>query len=514
MSRLKINIIYNLIGQTSLVVLSFVSVKYIYQQLGQDALGLIYFTAMFNSLLSAALGLGIETVLIREIAAHFNKDEKDEQEYIHRLIQTASFIFWTIFLLLSLCVYFLAPIIVSQWINLESISEETAIYVLRILGIASLVSFPQSVYSSLFNGLQRMEYTNIIQVAITLLQQIGIITIIMLDGSLIKVSYWIAGCSALLIIVFFRASTRFLPIKALVPHFFVDVIKKNFSFSVKMGWISVLTFIHTQADKIVISKFLPIGALGYYSILYGMLSKTVLLVRQVSKAAYPAFCDLFESGKHRQMLTSYKKLQDMVCYSSVPLFAFVIFYNQIIFSYLFDINVAKMLLMPVMFLCAAYFLQVAFLIPYRFMLATGEADIVVKLSSFNLLFSLPTAIISIYFLGLTGAGFAFFLSRLFNLFYGVPKLSRQCLKLSSVHWYLHIIKVFLLFMMSYSSIWLILHFSQVQSISGITIGYMVASILFLGGAWFLIGNEFKSSLINMGMKVCHFIKLDKCGAAG
>jgi O-antigen/teichoic acid export membrane protein len=209
------------------------------------------------------------------------------------------------------------------------------------------------------------------------------------------------------------------------------------------------------------------------------------------------------------MLIQYNKLQDMICYISIPILGLIIFYNQLFFSYLFDINVAKMLLMPIFFLCAASFLQVAFYAPYHFMLATGEAGILVRVSSYNLLVSLPTAVISIYFWGLTGAGLAFCFSRLFNLLYLIPKLSRKCLKLSPIVWYLHIIKIFSLFITSYAVIWLILNLSDIQSIYGVTVGYLVASILFMGGAWFLIGNEFKSSLINLGMKTSLF-KRSKC----
>ena len=43
MSRLKKNIVYNVAGQVSLLVLSFVAVKFIFSDLGEDALGLIYF---------------------------------------------------------------------------------------------------------------------------------------------------------------------------------------------------------------------------------------------------------------------------------------------------------------------------------------------------------------------------------------------------------------------------------------------------------------------------------------
>ncbi len=76
MSRLKKNIIYNVFGRVSLVILSFVAVKFIYSGLGEDALGLIYFVLTLNALLSFVLEMGITTTTTREVSAHFENDSQ------------------------------------------------------------------------------------------------------------------------------------------------------------------------------------------------------------------------------------------------------------------------------------------------------------------------------------------------------------------------------------------------------------------------------------------------------
>lgn len=485
-----------MVGKSSLLVISLISVKYVYHQLGADALGIIYFTFMFNALLSTALGLGISPTLVREIAAHIDDDET----YAHQLIQTASFIFWGIFFCICTIVFFLAPVIVSEWINVQSMPEDTAIFIIRVLSITSLLSLPQSVYVALLNGLQRMEYTNAIQVSVMLLQQIGVITILILDDSLLKVIYWIAGCQIILVIFYLSAAIHFVPAAALVPRIFLDAVKRNARFSINMGTVSVLAFLHTQVDKLIISKFLPLGALGYYSVAYNLTAKSTLVADSVSSAAYPVFCELFKSGTHQQTMTQYNKLQDVICYISAPILAFIVFYNQPIFLYLFDLQIAEMLSVPIIFLCAAAFLQVSYLAPHGLLLASGESGLALRASSLNLLISLPTAVIAIYLWGLTGAGIAYFVSRLFILMYLIPKLSRRCFRRSPLVWYFHILKIVSAVTMTYAFVWLLLDLSDIRSIYGITIGYFIASILYIGVAWFLVGKEFKSSLIELGNK--------------
>ena len=160
MSRLSKNIIYNLFGQGLLLVLGFVAVRYIFRQLGEDALGIIYFTAMMNAVLCAVLEMGICSTTVREVSGHFESDPN----YIQELIRTFSLFYWGAYVLLGLAIYFLAPVLVEKWINLKTMDSATAIYVLRILGIASLVALPKSFYVSLLRGLQRMEFNNFIDV--------------------------------------------------------------------------------------------------------------------------------------------------------------------------------------------------------------------------------------------------------------------------------------------------------------------------------------------------------------
>ena len=115
---------------------------------------------------------------MREISAHFNK----EREYIYNFVRTGSLFCWGVFFIFSTAVYFGAPVLVNKWINLTTIDSAKAIYILRVLGIASLVAFPLSFYASLLRGLQRMEFNNIIDVSSSGLHQFGIVMILIAGG--------------------------------------------------------------------------------------------------------------------------------------------------------------------------------------------------------------------------------------------------------------------------------------------------------------------------------------------
>ena len=185
MSRLSKNIIYNILGQGLIVILSFIAVKYIFKQLGDDVLGIIYFTLALSPVLYAVLEVGIYSTTVREVAAHFENDPN----YIRDVIRTASSFYWIAYLILSAIIWFISPFIVDKWVNLKTIDSNLAVQMLRILLIANMIILPQRFYASLIRGLQRMELNNLIDVMTMGLQQAGIVVILVLGGKAVSYTH-------------------------------------------------------------------------------------------------------------------------------------------------------------------------------------------------------------------------------------------------------------------------------------------------------------------------------------
>jgi len=492
MSRLSKNIIYNLVGQGLLLFLSFVAVKYIFKQLGEDALGIIYFTFTMNALLCAVLEMGICSTTVREVSARF----ESEPNYIRDLIRTFSLFYWGIYALFGVTIFFLAPVLVEKWINLKTMDPATAIYVLRILGIASLVALPKSLYVSLFRGLQRMEFNNFIDVVTSGLQQFGTILILALGGNLYHVVYWFAACYGLRIITYSAVSFRFFPLRALIPGYSSGVIKRNLGFASRMMSISIMATIHTQADKLIISKLLPIGVFGYYGVAYGNVSKGTLVTSAISQAAYPSFSAIFKAGDRTGLMSQYQKLQDLLCFGIVPLFAAIPFTLLPLFSYLLNEQAARILLLPTTLLCVGFYMNGTVNIPYIFSLAVGKPGIVVRQNFYALFVVLPVTVLLIYYFGLTGAGLSWVFYHLFYYSYAVPRMCRECMEIPVWKWYLHVLKIFILVSLTYGSAWAIVEFTGTYSIPCLALTYLVASILFLIGAYFMIGDGLRRTIFN------------------
>lgn len=505
-SRLTRNIIYSLCGQILIVLLGFVSVKYIFGRLGADALGIIYFTITFNNLLGRVLDLGICSTTVREVAAHIDS----EPDYVHDLIRTASLFYWGAFFLLGLAIYALSPFLVQKWINLDEMDAGTAIYVLRFLGIASLVALQQSFYMSIFRGLQRMEFNNVIDVVINIVRQFGTILILIMGGSLIQVVYWISASYGLSVFLYLIVLLRFFPLKALAPGYSLSVIKRNRKFASIMTLQTILGGIISQIDKIILSKVMPIGMFGYYTFAYGNVSRGMLIADAISLAAYPSFSALYQAGDRKALLTQYRKLQDLLCFSTGPIFALIPFALVPLFSFMLNHEAAKLLLVPTTLLCLGFYLHGALRIQHNFAVASGKPGIAVKTNLLAVLTVTPMSIVLIYYFGMTGAALYWILYNVFNAIYAIPKISKECINIRAQEWYIQVSKSLLLIGSVYGIAWLSLTIINDYSIISLTVAYLIATAIFLAASYKMMNPELRGQLIttskSLGKKMWRLYK--------
>lgn len=493
MSRLAKNVFYNLSGQGLLLILGFVSVRFVFRQLGEDALGIIYFTLTLNVLLTNVLGMGICETTVREVSAHGIA----EPEYIRQLLQMASLCYWGVYLLFAFAIYFVAPVLVGRWIHLATLDPTTAVRVLRILGITSFLALPRSFYISILRGRERMELTNFIDVAISAVQQFGAIAILLTGGGLLYVVYYMSACFVVGTVVYVVVCARIISCSALLPGFSSSVAARNFVFTSHMALISVLAMVHTQADKAIVSKLLPIGVFGLYSFAYGAVARSTMLTGAVSQAAFPSFSSLFKHGEREGLMAQYQKLQDLICFATVPLFAAVPFAARTLFSYLFNPDSARILLLPVTFLCVGFYMNGTLTIPYVFSLAVGKPEIAARSNLYALFVVLPVTGALIHFFGLNGAGFSWVFYHLFAYAYQIPRTCAECMRVPTWRWYRQVLGIFVITGLTYGTAWITLDLGRSDSAFFLAFAYASATVVFLAVAYSLIGNGLRDTFQNL-----------------
>ena len=363
-----------------------------------------------------------------------------------------------------------------------------------MLGIASLLALPRSFYASILRGIQRMEFTNLIDVGAGALQQFGAIVVLFLGGGLIQVTLWMASCYLLGLVIYLSVCARFFGGRAFIPRISTAVIDRNAGYTFRLAGITVFSIIHTQSDKAIVSKLMSLGVFGYYGMAYNAVSRGMLVSASVSQAVFPSFSALYKQGDRDGLMRQYRKLQDLLCYAIVPLFAAIPFAARPLFTFVLNAQAARMLLWPVTFLCVGFCMNGTISIPYVFSLAVGKPEIAARTNFYALFAVLPVTVLLVYKFGIAGAGFSWVFYHLFAYASMMPRTCSECLGMPVWKWYLHVFKVFVLAGLTYGGAWAIMTSLGAFSILSLALGYALASIAFVAAAYRLIGDELRETL--------------------
>ena len=483
MSKVSKNILYNGLGQGLSVLLGLLAVRFVFRRLGGDALGLIYLSLAFSGALSAVVQLGICESAVREVASSRARGS----EYIKAFIRTSSLFYWTGYLSLAIVTYTLAPWLVRHWVRLDTLDAAKAIAMMRILSLGALVALPGGLYRALLVGLQHQGLTNLIDVSAKGLQQGGIFLILLAHGSLFGVAYWIAASMTAQVVVYGVVCARRFSIRALLPGFSRAVVQRNVGYASSLMTITLCAWVLTQADKVIVSKLLPLASLGIYTFARGVIQQGMLLTGAINNAIFPHFSALYGAGKTGELKSAYHKIHDFICCATVPVFAAVPFAAIPLFSYLFDLRSARLLLLPVTFLCIGYYMNGTLTAPYVVSLAVGRPGIVAKQNAVALFVVVPASVVAIYFFGLSGAGFSWVIYHVFTYSYGLPRVCRECLEIQPRAWYRHVLRIMGSAALIYGAAWTVLAKLGGFSVSALATAYALATAIYCLVALRLMG---------------------------
>jgi O-antigen/teichoic acid export membrane protein len=327
-----------------------------------------------------------------------------------------------------------AQLIASRWIRLASLDAYSAADCIRLLGVGALLALPRSLHASLLRGLQEMGMLNLIETGLIAVQQVGWLLILQHGGGLLPISAWYALTQVLGVIAYLLALRRFLPLRAFMPGYSAEVLKGNRAFAVQAMWTSVLASLHSQSDKLLVSKLMPVAALGMYGFAWALVAGMSRVSFSVVQAAYPALAGLAREGRPGDLIRQYYRLNRLVMVATGPCYAALVFASFPIFSYAFGQQAAGSLLIPTVLLCTGSYLNGTLGIPYVLSLAVGRPDIAARQNQVALLVVLPVTVAGVFRFGLAGAAFGWLFYQCFAYVYGVPRIRRQCLDLPPWSW--------------------------------------------------------------------------------
>lgn len=418
------NTLFNTMGRVWAVLIGLILTPYIISRLGVERYGVL-------ALLGGVTGyfglfdFGISASFVKYIAEFYARKEYEKINEVVNTGVTFYFIFGVLVFASSLI--FMEPVL-SLLRMPPGIHKEAAFVFIAGMGIFSLSS-ALGAFSSVLSGLQRMDVTNFIGVAVSVPNIAG--TIFVLEKG-----YGLPGLMVnSLVTTLLSNAANIMAAFGLLPElkfnlflFSRDLFKKLFSFGYKLQVSRLANLISFQTDKFLITGFLGVGLVTYYQLGSTIVSQARQLPLLLVSALIPAVSELEAREGGKALVKVYLRGSKYLISLSTPLLVLVAV-NASVFMLAWMGQGYEKASAVIRFLCIGYYMATVTGVASSIAAGVARTDLDMKfgilMAGLNLLLSVAL-IIKFGFLGvLTGTATALTISslyyiRLFHAYLEIP----------------------------------------------------------------------------------------------
>jgi O-antigen/teichoic acid export membrane protein len=435
MSRVRVNIAANIVGQAWQVMLAVACTPLYIKLLGIEAFGLIAFYMLVQSI-TQLLDLGLSATVNREIARLSGNDDATARKSLGRIVGTIERWYFLLGAMIAVVLCFAIPDLAIWWLRPENLHSSEIIESARIFGLFALLQWPIMFYQNGLSGLQRQFTINAIQIPFGAISSIGGLLFIWLGPRSVSALFaWQAGSMFLQLLVLYCSFWRHLGISRSDARTDTSVLKELWRFSLGMSGISIAGLIVTHLDKVILSRFLSLESFGIYS-LAGTLAKGLyVLITPIFNAYFPRFSALVSSGDPVAIRTSYHSAAQVMAVLSVPLAAVVtLFSGEIAFAWLHNAKIATEVAPVTSLLVIGNCLNGLMSISFALQLAHGRTRISLYTNSFLVIVLVPAIIAATLAYGVIGAAATWAFTNALYILVGVPITHKYLLKGEALQW--------------------------------------------------------------------------------
>ncbi|MBU4608944.1 MAG: flippase, partial [Euryarchaeota archaeon] len=278
--RIMKNVGVNGISQIFLSLIGFLFMIYLARFLGEGGFGQYNFVLSFTSLFVIFSDLGVNQLLVREVAR--NKELSEDYTNNAFLLKIP----------LSILT-FLGIVFFTYFLDFQG----DLVFLLYLFGLYHILQTLSLTYLSLFNALEKMEYVSLFQIVEKIIiVSLGFLILFMGYGLLeIGYVYLLAGFFDL----FFAMILSFK--KLIKPRFNINLkLQKDLIINgLPFGLNSLFAVFFFKIDTILLALLVGDVAVGIYNAAYNpLLTLSMIVAAMVSTAVYPVMSRQFNDSKH------------------------------------------------------------------------------------------------------------------------------------------------------------------------------------------------------------------------
>ncbi|MGF7078356.1 lipopolysaccharide biosynthesis protein [Mucilaginibacter sp. UYCu711] len=431
--KLSINIAANFLGRAWVAGIGIVMVPLYIKFLGIESYGLVgFYSTLIGSM--GLLDLGLSTTLNRELTKA--RVEKTDATTVRNLVFTLECIYWSIGLLIAVCVVALAPAIATHWLQAKNLPVQTVSKAVILMGAVMAFQWPISLYNGGMYGLDKQVTDNTIMVCMTTLRSVGVVLLLWLVAPTIEVFFiWQAIISFIYVFAMRTGLWYYLPKANTWPKFSKDQLKLIWRFAAGMTSISIVGFLLMQADKIVLSKVLPLSQFAYYILAFTVAGGINMIVNPINAAIFPRLTAFVTSNDRPGLINAYHKACRLIALTVFPVGLILIFFasNILLIWTKNPVTVAKTTLM-VQILVTGTIINSLMVIPYLLQVAYGKTRLSFYQNLIAAIILVPLLFWWVHLYGAVGGTFVWLAVNTGSLLITIPIIHNTLLKGELKNW--------------------------------------------------------------------------------
>jgi O-antigen/teichoic acid export membrane protein len=429
-----LNLLANYVGTGWTVLLQLLLVPVYIRLLGVEAYGLVGFYMTVQAVLQI-LDVGVSPALNRELARRTAVGAPAAGT--GDLVRTLEIIYWVVGLTLGLAIAGSASLLAHHWINTERLAPGDATRAIALMGVSFAFQWPISFYTGGLLGLQRQTLTAVVNVATVTVFGLGAVALLIPYRNVNLFFIWRAVTALLTVLVLRQLLWSSLAAgkQEARPRFQLGSLTGIWAFSLGMTGVTLTGMVLSQTDKLVLTKLLPLGQFGYYSLANSAASLMPQLVAPLFTAVFPMLSQAIVTAEDREVRGQFHLSAQLTSLIVFPPAATLILYAPDVLSVWTGNPMLAGASAPALSLLAlGALLNSVMVMPYTLQLAHGWTRLAVRLNLGLILVTVPYAILATWRWGTIGAASTPVVMNALYILVGAPLTFGRLLPGAGLRW--------------------------------------------------------------------------------
>ncbi|MBK8131363.1 MAG: oligosaccharide flippase family protein [Gammaproteobacteria bacterium] len=428
------NILANYLGTAWTGLMGFAFIPLYVRFLGIEAYGVIGIFAVLQSVFMV-LDMGMGPTLGRE-AARFQAGAHSPQA-IRELVHAVERVYWAIAIGIAASLAVASPWLAGDWLRPQTLATATIAQALMAMGVVIALRWLATLYRSSIQGLQDQVWLNVVTAGFATLRGVGVIPVLAWLSPTIQAFFIyqaaVTGLEALVLAVRMR---HLLPAPSAPLRFRWQALRDIWRFAAGMSVITVLAVLLTQADKVLLSRLLPLREFGHYALASTLAAALYVMVVPLNNAIYPRLTELVVQGDQQRLAVAYHRYCQALTLAVVPAaLVLALFADHLVLLWTRDAELTRAVAPLVSLLVIGNMLNGLMHLPYSLQLAHGWTRLAATANLAAVVVLVPAIYFSVKAFGVIAAPVVWITLNSGYVALGVPLMHRKLLGGEMWRWY-------------------------------------------------------------------------------